>query len=1266
MKNGALVKSAATSALLMVAVCLPEWGRAQNQNAEFVRPPVVVPPKAVEDPAHPAPRPYSEPKYPPGTPRDRGPLPRDIANGKYKENPDNLIRNWLNRRPMKERQRAIREARAMPSEPKPAATTPTALPISEAPLQPTTTGWSQIGSGDWVPDGIHYSAGRIRQAAYAYDNAQGLTVLWLGATGGGLWKAIDLFFAVAFVSVSDNLFGSPSVGAFLVQPGNSNNILIGTGDLFRYPGTGMYKTISGGSSWFPVYPTDGTFFPGTFQKILIDVNDPTNNTVLAQGDSGIWRSTDFGTTWSQVYSGSTSDLAQDTVHPWIWYAGAPGTGVLRSTSYGTSFAPIGSGITGPVGRVSVALSPAAPWHVYAITATPNSKGVSVSLGGIWRSDDYGDGTWNLLETMDHISWGQAFHTTSINVDPNNADIVFAGMGGMEVTYNGTANPPTWKYDSGSVSGGFDAGHEDHTGFVFEPGTSNVVSICDGGVYVFNESSLSVSGSLNYLTDLNVQQVFGPMGDLACSRSLPDECIAGLQDNHTVTYDRNKTPTIVESGFGDGGQASIAPDNANELFQMDNGGRYYSTDGGSTWIGDYGSCLPNNYYATTMIDQTPPSGFTPFIYTFSVPTATSTSSYIYYKPVDPNCDWAAANSTHPFDTKTFSPRSMDASNDPNAYVFYVLGWGTGRLYVSDSYSDGSLGTMSYEDRTPGLPFGSSNNDSQLAADRSSSRPYTVTYVTGAARPSRAFLSNDRGQTWKDVTGDLATNLPDASYWKLVANPADQTQLFLGTDQGIFRSDNGGVNWYSYMNGLPAVASIFGLELNHDIASPPLLHIGTYGRGFFDRQVAPDSVLNRVTVTPSTLVGGTATTFVVWLDRNAPVDATVSLHSDNQTLFPLPSSITVTAGYHNAGIVITSKPVSAITTFNVSATYNQLTKSATVTLTPPPPTVSSVSPVAGPTVGGNTVTINGTNFVSASSVKFGTTASSSVMFVSTTQLKAVAPAQVAGTVDVTVTTLAGTSGIVAGDHYTYDLPPTVSSLSPAAGPTAGGNTVTINGTNFLSGASVKFGTTASGSITFVSATQLKAVVPAHAAGTVDVTVTTPGGTSALVSRDNYAYGPPTVSSFTPTSGITGSSVTISGTSFVPGEVVKFGTKTSTGFTFVSGTQIQATVPNGAVTGKISVTTAAGTGTSASNFTVTLSITGFSPASGPTGTVVTITGVGFNSSSAVKFNGTAASKLVHVSSTQLKATVPSAATTGPITVTNTTTPTGTVRSAATYAKT
>ena len=170
---------------------------------------------------------------------------------------------------------------------------------------------------------------------------------------------------------------------------------------------------------------------------------------------------------------------------------------------------------------------------------------------------------------------------------------------------------------------------------------------------------------------------------------------------------------------------------------------------------------------------------------------------------------------------------------------------------------------------------------------------------------------------------------------------------------------------------------------------------------------------------------------------------------------------------------------------------------------PPTVTSVSPNAGPTAGGNTVTINGTNFVVGATVTFGPTASSTVTFVSKNQLKAKAPAHAAGAVNVNVHTAAGPSATSSADVYTYG-PPTVTSVSPNAGPTAGGNTVTINGTNFVAGATVTFGPTASSTVTFVSKNQLKAKAPAHAAGAVNVNVHTGAGTSATSSADRYTYG------------------------------------------------------------------------------------------------------------------------------------------------------------------
>jgi plastocyanin len=238
------------------------------------------------------------------------------------------------------------------------------------------------------------------------------------------------------------------------------------------------------------------------------------------------------------------------------------------------------------------------------------------------------------------------------------------------------------------------------------------------------------------------------------------------------------------------------------------------------------------------------------------------------------------------------------------------------------------------------------------------------------------------------------------------------------------------------------------------------------------------------------------------------------------------------------------------------------------------------------------------------------------------------------------------------------PKVTSLVPNAGPTAGGNTVVVDGSGFVSDASIKFGSAASASVTFVSPTQLKALVPGHTPGVVGLAVTTPAGTSAAGNNGLYAYGAPTVRSFTPASGISGSTVTITGTNYVPRMTVKFGTLTSPPVTFVSTTQLRVVVPNGAVAGRITVSDNAGRASSPTNFTPTLSISGFSPTSGPAGTVVTIDGSGFNAGSKARFNGAAAAT-TPVSSSRLKGTVPATATTGPITITNTTTPTGTVSS-------
>jgi IPT/TIG domain len=235
----------------------------------------------------------------------------------------------------------------------------------------------------------------------------------------------------------------------------------------------------------------------------------------------------------------------------------------------------------------------------------------------------------------------------------------------------------------------------------------------------------------------------------------------------------------------------------------------------------------------------------------------------------------------------------------------------------------------------------------------------------------------------------------------------------------------------------------------------------------------------------------------------------------------------------------------------------------------PAVSGLSPTTGPAGGGSPVVVSGTNFTGATSVKFGAVAATGLTANSATQVTVTAPAGTPGaTVDVTVTTPNGTSTATTSDRYTYQsTQPQVSSVSPPSGPAAGGSSVTISGTNLSGATAVQFGSAPAASFTAVSGSQVSAVSPPGTDQTaVDVTVTTPAGTSATGPGDRFAYGtittPPAVAAVTPVSGPAagGNPVSITGSGFAGASAVRFGTLAASGFTVVNAGLVTATAPAG----------------------------------------------------------------------------------------------------------
>jgi hypothetical protein len=221
---------------------------------------------------------------------------------------------------------------------------------------------------------------------------------------------------------------------------------------------------------------------------------------------------------------------------------------------------------------------------------------------------------------------------------------------------------------------------------------------------------------------------------------------------------------------------------------------------------------------------------------------------------------------------------------------------------------------------------------------------------------------------------------------------------------------------------------------------------------------------------------------------------------------------------------------------------------------------------------------------------------------------------------------------------DTTPGIRSVTPTRG--WFGNRVELFGSNFVGASSVTFnGTEAQFSVQ--SDYVIHTYVP-QGATTGPISVTTPNGTGW--SSSSYTLvPPPRIDSFTPTGGPLGTTVDIRGSNFSGATEVRFKYSKSDSFTVDSDSEIHATVPYGATTGPITVTTGSGEGQSSSSFTIpTPTISSFTPTSGPVGTTIDIRGTNFTGATWVSFNGTRADVTVD-SDSEIHTTVPSGATTG-----------------------
>lgn len=396
-------------------------------------------------------------------------------------------------------------------------------------------------------------------------------------------------------------------------------------------------------------------------------------------------------------------------------------------------------------------------------------------------------------------------------------------------------------------------------------------------------------------------------------------------------------------------------------------------------------------------------------------------------------------------------------------------------------------------------------------------------------------------------------------------------------------------------------------------------------------------NTVTITGTNLRGTDGNAAEITFDGIPATNVVISVDR---------KSATVTVPAHAAGAVTV-----AVETIDGRAAKPTAYTYAAV------PTITSISPSSGVVPGGTLITINGTNFGTGTPiVTVGGAPAICTRLVSPTVIEAVTPAGSAGAVNVSVDPGTGSGTATSAGAFSYVAPmttPAISSISPNTGLVTGGTNITITTAGaFPTGTPVVLvGTGCATNVTRVSSTVITATTPAGTVGAQNVSVTFATAHSSNLSSFTYTAAP-AITTIAPVRGGTtgGTNVTITGVGFgnTGTPAVTFGGVSATNIVRVNDSTITATTPASSAGAKTVVVTPASAAaiTRASAFTYDLpAITSITPNSGVVtgGNKVTIVGTGFGDTGTptVLVNGTTATNIVRVSSTQITATVPSGVT-------------------------
>ena len=690
-------------------------------------------------------------------------------------------------------------------------------------------------------------------------------VYYVGAASGGVWKTKDG--GLNWFPIFDGQ-EVHSIGAVAVAPSNPMVVYVGTGESSIRSnvsiGDGVYKSLDGGETWEHI----GLKNSGRISRIIVHPDDPDKVYVGALGhayspqrDRGVYVSHDGGGSWQHTLfidqNTGISDMVMDTDNPRVLFAGAwhlelktwkrisggPGSGVFKSTDGGMTWDRLeGNGLpTRDVGKIALAMTPAAPDRLYALIETGDGvpyEGKETDSGELWRSEDNGK-TFKLINSNRDLGGRQAYYTRTTASPDNPNEVYFMSNsffssidGGISLENRPRESSPNW----------------DHHEMWIDPNNGDRMAVAgDGGISISHNR-----GKTWHRTFLPIAQLYHVTTD----NNIPYNVLTNRQDGPSMKGpSRTRSanwfgPGMIQSGMwrsiggGESGFATADPKDPDIIWSSASG---YGPLGGivtrynektnqyrqlEVWpeltSGSYASLLKYRFQWTFPLLISPHDNKTIYV----------TSQYVH-RTTNDGQTWEVISPDLSLNDKGMQGFSGGLTGDNIAveysnviYAFeespvkeglFWAGTNDGLVHISQ---DGGKNWTNVTKNIPNLPkLGVVRNIEASRWDAGKAYLTIEFHQVGNFDP-HVYKTENYGKSWKKITEGISGG--NLSYTRCIKeDPVREGLLYLGTENKLYVSFNDGGNWQELMSNLPHTP-MYWIDIQEHFND---LVIGTYGRGIW---------------------------------------------------------------------------------------------------------------------------------------------------------------------------------------------------------------------------------------------------------------------------------------------------------------------------------------------------------------------------------------------------------------------------------------------------